>query len=131
MLTPSSAKEYNSFAQWSSSMTFTLPKKFFVDVDYSGFTNVVESNVEVKAKQSLSLTVKKRIKKAWTLSCMLNELVPRKTKLVFGDEDFTRMLHQYGFNENFRMRLGVTWNFQSGKQFRARTVEKTEGESRM
>ena len=131
MLTPSSAKEYNSFAQWSSSMTFTLPKEFFVDVDYSGFTNVVESNVEVKAKQSLSLTVKKRIKKAWTLSCMLNELVPRKTKLVFGDEDFTRMLHQYGFNENFRMRLGVTWNFQSGKQFRARTVEKTEGESRM
>ncbi len=131
MLTPESAKEFNEFAQWSSSMTFTLPKEFFVDVDYWGYTNVVESNVEVKGKQSLSLSVKKKIKKAWTLSCMFNELVPRKTKLVFGDEEFTRMLHQYGFNENFRVRLGVTWNFQSGKQFRNKAVERAEGESRM
>ena len=62
---------------------------------------------------------------------MLNELVPRRQKLIFGGEEFSRVLRQDGFNERMRVRLGLTWSFKSGKQFRARTVEKTEGESRM
>ena len=130
-LTPESKVEYHPFMQWSSSMSFTLPKSFFVDVDYWGYTNVVESNVQVKGKHSLSLTLKKQIKKQWTVSCMLNELVPRRQKLIFGDEEFSRVLRQNGFNERMRVRLGVTWKFQSGKQFRAEQVESSGGESRM
>ena len=112
-------------------MSFTLPKAFFVDVDYWGYTNVVESNVQVKGKHSLSVTLKKQIKKQWTLSCMLNELVPRRQMLIFGDEEFSRVLHQNGFNERMRVRVGATWKFQSGKQFRARGVESAGVESRM
>ena len=131
MLTPESEVEYHPFMQWSSSMSFTLPKAFFVDVDYWGYTNVVESNVQVKGKHSLSVTLKKQIKKQWTLSCMLNELVPRRQMLIFGDEEFSRVLHQNGFNERMRVRVGATWKFQSGKQFRARGVESAGVESRM
>ena len=130
-LTPESKVEYHPFMQWSSSMSFTLPKSFFVDVDYWGYTNVVERNVQVKGKHSLSLTLKKQIKKQWTVSCMLNELVPRRQKLIFGDEEFSRVLRQDGFNERMRVRLGLTWKFQSGKQFRAKQVESSGGESRM
>lgn len=130
-LTSESATEHNSFMQWNSSMTFTLPKSFYVDVDYWGHTDVVVSNVKVKSKHSLSLTLKKQIKDQWTISCMLNELVPRRQKLIFGGEEFSRVLRQDGFNERMRVRLGLTWSFKSGKRFRARTVEKTEGESRM
>lgn len=130
-LTAESDVEYDPLMQWNSSMTFTLPKSFYVDVDYWGYTNVVVSNVQVKSKHSLSLTLKKQIKDQWTISCMLNELVPRRQELIFGEEEFSRVLRQDGFNERMRVRLGLTWSFKSGKQFRTRQVESAGGQSRM
>ena len=124
-------KTNKPFAQWYTAMTFKLPKKFFVDVDYSGMTGLEISNLEISANHSLNMNVKKLIKDSWILQIGLHNLVRQRNNLISGDENFTREVDVFGQYQDFYVRFGVTWNFKSGKQFRTRSVEKGDDASRM
>ena len=130
-LSASAPKTSKSFGQWFTGMTFKLPKKFFVDVDYSGATAIKISNLQVSGHHSLDLNIKKQIKDSWTLQCGLQKLVRQRQTIVSGNEDFTRYMETFGQNQEFNVRLAVTWNFKSGKQFRATNIEKGADTSRM
>lgn len=124
-------KTNKPFAQWYTAMTFKLPKKFFVDVDYSGMTGLEISNLKISANHSLNMNVKKLIKDSWILQIGLQNLVRQRNNLISGDENFTREVDVFGQYQDFYVRFSVTWNFKSGRQFRTRSVEKGDDASRM
>ena len=124
-------KTNKPFAQWYTAMTFKLPKKFFVDVDYSGMTGLEISNLKISANHSLNMNVKKLIKDSWILQIGLQNLVRQRNNLISGDENFTREVDVFGQYQDFYVRFSVTWNFKSGKQFRTKDVEKGADTSRM
>lgn len=124
-------KTNKPFAQWYTTMTFKLPKKFFVDAYYSGQTGVEVSNLKASASHSLDLNFKKLIKDSWILQIGLQKLVRQRNNLISRNEDFTREIDVFGQGQDFNVRFGVTWNFKSGKQFRTKSVEKGADTSRM
>ena len=124
-------KTHKSFGLWYTAMTFKLPKKFYVDVDYSGMTALAVSNLKVKAYHSLDLNFKKLIKDSWVLQIGLQKLVCQRNSITSGDENFTREVEIFGQGQDFNVRFSVTWNFKSGKQFRSKSVEKGADTSRM
>lgn len=124
-------KTNKPFAQWYTAMTFKLPKKFFVDANYSGQTGVEVSNLKTSASHSLDVNFKKLIKDSWILQIGLQNLVRQRNNFISSNEDFTREVDVFGQYQDFYVRFSVTWNFKSGKQFRTRSVEKGDDASRM
>ena len=124
-------KTNKPFAQLYTTMTFKLPKKFFVDANYSGQTGVEVSNLKTSASHSLDVNVKKLIKDSWILQIGLQNLVRQRNNFISSNEDFTREVDVFGQYQDFYVRFSVTWNFKSGKQFRTKDVEKGADTSRM
>lgn len=121
----------HSFAAWYTSMTFKLPLQFFIDASLNGFTNIVAANAQVKGQNHLSVSLKKRIKDCWTLTCNVNNILNQKQYLVFRQDEFTRRINTYGGGNNINVRIGVSWSFKSGKAFNTKSIEKGDSGSRM
>ena len=130
-LDASAPKTNKPFAQWYTAMTFKLPKKFFVDANYSGQTGVEVSNLKTSASHSLDVNFKKLIKDSWILQIGLQKLVRQRNNFISSNEDFTREVDVFGQGQDFNVRFSVTWNFKSGKQFRSKSVERGADTSRM
>ena len=123
--------EFNKYAQVTSNMTFKLPKNFFVDLGYWGMTRVKVSNAIVNPGHNLSVSLKKRVKDSWTFVCEAVNVIAPKQDLDFVQDDFTRNIITDGYGNRFRLRLGATWSFKSGKAFNTKQVEKANDEDRM
>ena len=123
--------EFNKYAQVTSNMTFKLPKQFFVDLGYWGMTRVKVSNAIVNPGHNLSVSLKKRVKDSWTFVCEAVNVIAPKQDLDFVQDDFTRNIITDGYGSRFRIRLGATWSFKSGKAFNTKQVEKASDEDRM
>ena len=130
-ITEDSEFEVNEVAQWNTNMTFKLPKKFFIDVYYQGMTSAKVSNIRMKGNHSMTFNIKKQIKDSWTLQCGLQNVIRSRQALTFEGDGFNRFLETWGQGQDFNVRLGVTWNFKSGKQFRTKSVEQGADTSRM
>lgn len=130
-LTADSPITTHTMASWYTSMTFKLPRQFFIDTSLYGFTNVVESNAHIKGQNYLSVSVKKKIKDSWTLVCDVNNILNQKQTLTFRQDDFTRRITTWGGGNNIYVRFGVSWSFKSGKAFNSKSVEKGGDSSRM
>ena len=124
-------KTNTPIAQLFTTMTFKLPKNFFVDANYSGRTGGEVSNLKTSASHSLDVNFKKLIKDSWILQIGLQKLVRQRNNLISSNEDFTREVDVFGQGQDFNVRFGVTWNFKSGKQFRSKSVERGADTSRM
>ena len=86
-------------------------------------SDVKVSNATLKANHNLSATLKKRIKESWTLSCEFVNIVSPVQDMVFEQDGFERMMSARQFGNDFRVRFAASWNFKSGKQFNAKSVE--------
>ena len=130
-ITEDSEFEVNKLAQWNSNMTFKLPKKFFIDVYYQGMTSAKVSNIRVGSYHTMTLDIKKQIKDSWTLQCGLQNIVRARQAMTFEGDGFNRFMETWGQGQDFNVRIGATWNFKSGKQFRTKSVEQGADTSRM
>ncbi len=123
--------ERNPVAQFQSTMTFKLPKKFYVDVFYNGMTGMKVSNIELKANQNMSITLKKQIKDSWTLQCGFENVLRSRQHILTEGDGFRREMETFGQGQEFNVRFALTWSFKSGKQFRSKSVERGADTSRM
>ena len=122
-LTSSSPVTNHTAAQWSTQMSFKLPLSFFADVDYNGMTNMVMSNAKIKGQHRMNVTLKKKFGDSWTVTCALRNIIPLNNKLSFEQLDFVRRVDVKQFYSDMSVRVGVSWNFKSGKAFRQKSVE--------
>lgn len=130
-LTADSHITTHTMAAWYSSMTFKLPRQFFVDATLSGFSNLVESNAHIKGQNHLSVSVKKKIKDNWTLVCDVYNILNQDQILTFRQDGFTRKIKTWGGGNNISVRFGVSWSFKSGKAFNSKSIEKGNDNSRL
>ncbi len=121
----------HTMASWYTSMTFKLPRKFFIDTSFSGFTNMEDSNAHIKGQNYLSVSVKKQIKDNWTLICSVNNILNQGQIITFRQDEFTRQIKTWGGGNNINVRFGVSWSFKSGKAFNSKSIEKGDSNSRM
>ncbi len=122
-LTSSSPVTNHAMAQWSTQMSFKLPRSFFFDVDYNGMTNAVMSNAKMKGRHRMNVTLKKKFGDSWTVTCALRNILPMEQNLSFEHADFVRRVDVRQFYSDMSVRVGVSWNFKSGKAFRQKSVE--------
>ena len=129
-LTSSSPKTNHTMAQWSTQMNFKLPCNFFIDMDYFGMTGAVVSNASIKGQHRMNVTLKKKFGDAWTVTCGLRNIITTKQEITFEQDDFVRHVAVDQFYSKMNVRVGVSWNFRSGKAFRTKSVESgSDGES--
>lgn len=120
----------HTMANWSTQMSFKLPLSFIADVDYSGMSNAVMSNARIKGQHRMNITLKKRFGDAWTVTCSLRNIIPLREDLSFEQADFVRSMTVRQFYSDMSVRVGVSWNFKSGKAFRSKSVESgSDGEA--
>lgn len=126
--------EYHNTLQWYTSMTFQLPKKFIFECSYNGMTRMTISNVTVGGDHRLGLSLKKRLlKDRLTITLSASNVLSLSQEITASQPDFKRTysIHQAWGDRAFT--LGVNYNFNAGKSFHSKSVERgsAEEQSRM
>lgn len=113
-------------AQGYMANTFTLSsaKGWYVDLVGHFMTDAKVGNLTQKGSGNISLSLKKMaLDNKLTLTLGVNNLLPTSDQVVHSSgEGFTKTL----YSPNLWLRsinIGIRYNFQSGKMFRARSVE--------
>ena len=113
------------------SNTFTLPRKFYIDLSWSYYNRVRLGNSSVAANHFCNLSVKKRFGESLTAYVSINNLLDRPQRFESHNDDFVRYVKIRSGWQACMFRFGVTCNFKAGKAFRSRSVEGAADESRL
>ncbi|MDY3979803.1 MAG: outer membrane beta-barrel family protein [Tidjanibacter sp.] len=104
--------------------SFTLPKKWFIDVEAFYQSDVMSGNMKMLAVANCSLKLKKRMlsDKLTVAVGIDNTFKNRQTIISSMPGSFYKVLHQP--DQNYcQLRLSASYNFQAGKMFRRKSVE--------
>lgn len=113
-----------------ASTTFTLPANFYIDLSYRYQSRVELGNCWVEPQQMLHAGIKKRFGERFTLSFNVRNLTEEPQHIGARGEGFVRRVDVLQFWNNRQYRIGLTWNFKSGKAFRKKSVEAGSAEDR-
>lgn len=133
-MTADSPLQHHHNLNWYTSMTFQLPKKFILECSYNGMTGMAISNMSVGSFHSLNFSVKKRLlKDRLTLTLSANNVLGLSQEITATQPDFHRTyrIQQAWSDRSFS--FGINYNFQAGKSFHSKSVERgsAEEQSRM
>lgn len=111
------------------SSTFEIPKVFDLEINYWYSPRMLSANIEVMSQQDINVSIKKRmLDNRLTMSLTMYNLFDRKQRVRVVEEGFEKW--NTVDSGGFRAALTIRYNFRSGKEFRARTVERdADGES--
>ena len=109
-------------------MTFTLPKKFYIDLTYRGQSGFELGQARVEPMHTLSAGLKKQFGESWTLALQANNLYANLQRVSMRDEAFIRRMQLQQPWTARSGRFSVTYKFKAGKAFRQKSIEADEGE---
>ena len=124
----------NYYWMWfaNASMTFTLPKKFFIDLSYWGSSNMHVSNIAVTAYHNLNASIKKRLfDDRLTLSAGVRNIIPLDMSITAYNEAFTRKMDMKQPWRRPMFTFTASYNFNKGKKFNKKRIESGADASRM
>lgn len=130
-ITETSPVERYFMGSYNGQMAFTLPKGFIVEVSGYVHHGLVSGNVHIDAMGDMNLGVKKRLfDNKFTLSVGVNNLLNRNNKMSVREAEFRRDMNVVNGWLRRQFTFSVTYNFNAGKQFKARSVESGSAEDR-
>ena len=115
----------------SAQMSFTLPKNFFIELSGRYMHGVVAGNTRISDMGNMNVAFKKRmLDNKLTFSLGVNNLIPVKQQITIEEASFKRTMitDQPWMRPTFN--FSVSYNFNAGKQFRAKSVESGSAEDR-
>ena len=115
----------------SAQMSFTLPKNFFIELSGRYMHGLVAGNTRISDMGNMNVAFKKRmLDNKLTLSLGVNNLIPVKQQITIEEASFKRtmIIDQPWMRPTFN--FSVSYNFNAGKQFRAKSVESGSAEDR-
>lgn len=123
-ITRNQALDRTFTAQGYMANSFTLPKGWIIDLTGQFMTDAHIGNLTQEGSGNISLAIKKQcLDDKLTLTLGFNNLLDTSDQVVnSADTGFSKRL----YSPNLWMRsinIGIRYNFQSGKMFRARSVE--------
>lgn len=116
---------------YNGQMSFTLPKNFFVELSGYFMHGLVSGNVHMDAMGDMSLNIKKRLfDNKLTLSAGIGNILNSNNSASVREAEFRRDMKIVNAWSRRRFSFSVTYNFNAGKQFKARAVESGSAEDR-
>lgn len=113
---------YLLFADATAALT--LPAGFYFEAVYRVQSRLYSGNSEVGPRHLLSATLKKQLcRKRLTLYCTAQNLTNCGVEYVSSTGGMRRTLRGAQGWSDRAWKIGATWTFRSGKEFRARKVE--------
>ena len=112
-------------------MSFTLPKNFFIELSGRYMHGVVAGNTRMSDTGNMDIKLKKRMcDNKLTISIGVNNLIPTTQNITIEEPTFRRTMtvDQPWMRPAFNFSL--SYNFNAGKQFRAKSVESSSAEDR-
>ena len=113
----------------NAQMSFTLPKNFFIELSGRYMHGLVAGNTRIDDFGNMDISVKKRM-----LNDKLNvrlgviDLIPQAQGVTIEEADFTRIMSVKQPWLRPAVNLSISYNFNAGKQFRAKAVESGSAE---
>ncbi|MDO4758411.1 MAG: TonB-dependent receptor [Rikenellaceae bacterium] len=124
----SPVKLYHMFMTYCST-TFTLPHKFYIDLSWNYHNRITMGNAVIGAAHQVNGQLKKRFGERFTATFAVHNIFNAQQDISARNEQFDRSYKLDQFWSDRQFRIGLSWNFHSGKAFRQRTLENT-GEGR-
>lgn len=110
-------------------ISVTLPKSFFFETSIFCNNKFTSSNFTNDANVWWNASVKKTFSNnKWVASFGVNNILCNANRITARSETFTRV---YKLKHYSTFRVSLTYNFNSGKKFQARSVESNEDASRL
>ena len=115
-------RHFMSFS--NAQMTFTLPQNFIIELSGNYMQGLRAGNTRIGNMGNMHITLKKRMfDNKLTISLGARNLIPVAQRIYIEENDFERvMLNDQPWNR-LSASFSISYNFNSGKQFRARSVE--------
>lgn len=127
-LNASTPFETFSYLQLFASTTFLLPKGFNLSVNCFYNSKMKIGNIVVYPILNINPTIQKKIGKHWSVSLGVENMLQRKSKIQTLSAGYERLTYTKTYAV---AKLGVTYNFNSGKKFRTPRIEKNTDNSRL
>ncbi len=121
--------DYQHLIQANAQTTFTLPKKFMIDVSYFGMNSAELGNVKISPQHRLSFSLKKRFfDDRLLVSLSADNVLQKNQTLTTKTADFTRRMVVYQDWNTPTYGIRIAYTFKSGKAFNNRSVESDSSE---
>mgnify|MGYP003304316604 CR=1 FL=1 len=128
---PEEAIRRNFMATANAQMSFTLPRNYFVELDGMYMHGAVAGNTKLNDMGNINLTLKKRLlENKLTVSLGVQNIVSTKQEITIKEAEFERKMYMDQPWQRPAVRFQISYNFNSGKQFRAKSVESGSAEDR-
>ena len=117
--------------QSNAQMSFTLPKEFFIEVDGHYVHGAQVGNTRIKDFGNMNVMLKKRLlDNKLTLSLGATNILNLPQTITIEEASFKRVMTAKQPWSTAAVKFSVSYNFNSGKQFRAKSVESGSLEDR-
>ena len=116
------------YLQATASTTFILPHSFNITLNGFYQTQMKVGNITVYPILNLNPTLQKRFGQQWSVSVGFENLLQRKGKIRAVSAGYDRLTYT---RQYMAVRLGISYNFNSGKTFRTPPIEKNTDRSRL
>ena len=115
----------------NAQMSFSLPKNFFIDVDGFYMHGAQAGNTRIGDNGNMNIALKKRmLDNKLTLTLGASNLLSPVQRIYIEEESFSRVMEASQPWGRLAIKFQVSYNFNTGKQFRARSVESGSTEDR-
>lgn len=116
------------YLQVVANATVLLPHSFSISLNGFYQTKMKVGNITVYPILNINPTVNKRFGSHWSISLGLENILQRKGKIRAVSSGYDRLTYT---KQYMSVKLGVTYNFNSGKRFRSPWIEKNNDRSRL
>ncbi len=114
----------NFMAFANGQMTFTLPKEFYIELSGQYMHGVVAGNTKLADRGNMNLSVKKRLlDNKLTLKLGVDNIIPQTQDIIIEEPTFKRVMTVDQPWMRPMVNFSISYNFNTGKQFRAKSVE--------
>ena len=115
----------------NAQMTFSLPKEFYIELSGRYMHGLVAGNTKLADMGNMNLSVKKRLlDNKLTLKLGVDNIIPQTQDITIEEASFKRVMNVDQPWMRPMVNFSVSYNFNSGKQFRAKSVESGSAEDR-
>ena len=114
----------NFMAFANAQMTFSLPKEFYIELSGRYMHGLVAGNTKLADMGNMNLGVKKRLlDNKLTLKLGVDNIIPQTQDITIEEPTFKRVMNVDQPWMRPMVNFSISYNFNTGKQFRAKSVE--------
>lgn len=122
--------EYHSILNWYVNTGFQMPKDFYLEISYYGQNKITMGEITVTPTHYINASLKKTFaQRRWTASVGVDNVLCRGTEFSLNSAAGYRTKSKFENPASFTCSL--TYNFNLGKAFQARHVDRNNDASRM